>query len=157
MGGGFDEGAFIVLTMDFDQRGAKRAEHLHADRLIVNKGTGAAVGKLHAAQDEFVFAAQAVVGEKRARRMIVADFKSRDHLTLLGAVANQGHVTARAECESKSVEQYRFAGAGFAGQYRKAAAEIDVQPIDQDDVADGKPGEHSEVKSDVGGQMTEVR
>ena len=47
--------------------------------------------------------------------------------------------------------------AGFAGQYRKAAAEIDVQPIDQDDVADGKPGEHSEVKSDVGGQMTEVR
>src|SRR5271166_1251949 len=129
-----DEGAFIVLTVDFDQRGAKRAQYLHADRLMVDKGAGAAVGKLHPAQNELVLAAQAVVDKKRARRVVLADFKSGNHLTLLGAVAHQGHVAARAEREGKSVKQYGFAGAGFAGQHGKTRAEIDVQSIDKDDV-----------------------
>lgn len=153
MCGGFDEGAFIVLTVDFDECGAERAQYLHADRLIVDKGAGAAIGKLHPAQNEFVLATQAIVGKKHTRRMILADFKSGNHLTLLGAVAHQGHVAARAERKGKRVEQYGFAGAGFAGQHGKTGAEIDVQPIDKDDVADGEPGEHS----DVGGQSSKVR
>jgi hypothetical protein len=88
--------------------------------------------------------------------MVLADFKSGNHLTLLGAVAHQGDVAARAKRESKSVEQYGFAGASFAGQHGKTGAEIDVQPIDKNDVADGEPGEHSEVRcrrSDIGAQM----
>ena len=156
MRGRFDEGALIVLTVDFDERYAKRAQDLHTDRLIVDKGAGAAVGKLHPAQNELVFAAQAIVGKERARRMVLADFKSGNHLTLHGAVAHQGDVAARSERKSKSVEQDGFAGAGFAGQYGKTGAEIDVQPIDKDDVADGEPGEHSEVRcrrSDIRAQM----
>ena len=88
--------------------------------------------------------------------MVLADFKSGNHLTLLGAVAHQGDVAARAKGKGKSIEQDGFAGSGFASQHGKTGAEIDVQPIDKDDVADGKPGEHSEVRcrrSDIRIQM----
>ena len=81
MHGRFDEGTFVVLTVDFDERRAKDAQYLHADRLIVDKGAGTAVGKLHPAQNEFILGAEAVVGKKRARRMVLADFKSGNHLT----------------------------------------------------------------------------
>ena len=58
----------------------------------------------------------------------------------------------RAEGEREGVEQDRLAGAGFAGQHGKAGGKIDVEPIDQDDVADREPCEHG---SDDGGQMTD--
>ena len=46
---GIDQGAFVMLAMDFDQRAAQRFDNLHAHRLIVDKGARAPVGKLHAA------------------------------------------------------------------------------------------------------------
>ena len=52
VGAGIDQRAGIVLAMDFHQRGAQRLERLHADRLFVDKGPRAAVGKLHPAQDQ---------------------------------------------------------------------------------------------------------
>ena len=51
MGRGIDQRALVMLAVDFDQRGADRLQGLHADRLIVDEGAGAAVGELHAAQD----------------------------------------------------------------------------------------------------------
>ena len=74
--------------------------------------------------------------------MLLGKLEGRGHLALLGALAHQRRLAARAEREREGIEQDRFAGAGLAGQHRKAGAEIDVEPIDQDDVADGKPGEH---------------
>src|SRR5262249_59109622 len=82
MGGCFDEGALIVLAMDFDERAAEHAQYLHVDRLIVDKGAAAAVGKLHPAQNELVLAGKAVVGKKRARRLVDPVFKSVGPLTL---------------------------------------------------------------------------
>ena len=141
---GIDEGAVVVLAVNFDQRGAERAQHLHADRLIVDEGAGAAVGKLHPAHDQFVIAAEIVVGEYAARRMCLGDVEDGGHLPLLGALAHQRRIAARAERKREGIEQDRFAGAGLAGQHGKAGAEIDVQPIDQDDVADGKAGQHDQ-------------
>ena len=51
VGRGIDQRALVMLAVDFDQRGADRLQGLHADRLIVDEGAGAAVGELHAAQD----------------------------------------------------------------------------------------------------------
>ena len=151
MGRGIDESAIVMLAVDFNQRGAERAQHLHADRLIVDEGAGAAVGELHPAHDQFVVAAKIVVGEHAARRMLLGDFERGGHLTLFGAFTHQGRVAARAERQRKRVEQDRFAGAGLAGQRGKAGAEIDVQAIDQNDVADGKASEHGDdEESDVG-------
>ena len=52
MGGGVHQRAFVVLAVDLDQRLAELLQDLHAHRLIVDKGAGAAVGELHAAQDQ---------------------------------------------------------------------------------------------------------
>ena len=51
-------------------------------------------------------------------------------------------IAASAERQRKRIQQDRFAGAGFAGQHGKAFGEVDVEPLDQDDVTDRKPGQH---------------
>ena len=142
MGRRVDKGALVVLAVDFHQRRAERAQHLDADRLVVDEGAGAAVGELHAPHDQFVFTAEIVFRQQPARRMILRQVESGDHLALLGALAHHGGVAARAERQRESIEQDRFAGAGLAGQRGEAGPEIDVQAIDQDDVADGKASEH---------------
>ena len=62
MGRGIDQRALVVLAVDFDQRRADRLQGLHADRLVVDEGAGAAVGQLHAAQDHLAGVVEAVVG-----------------------------------------------------------------------------------------------
>ena len=100
---------------------------------------------LHAPQDQLV-----VRRRDRCRRAdaragcSLAELEDRGHLALLGAFAHQRRFAARAEREREGIEQDRFAGAGLAGQRREAGAEIDVEPVDQDDVADGEPGEHGD-------------
>ncbi len=83
-----------------------------------------------------------VVGEHAARRMLLGDVEDGGHLTLFGALAHQRGIAAGAERQGKGIEQDRFAGAGLAGQHRETGPEIDVQPIDQNDIADGKADEH---------------
>ena len=97
---------------------------------------------MHPAHDQFVLAAEIVLGEHAARRMLLGEIEGGNHLALFGALAHQRHVAARAERKRKRVEQDRFAGAGLAGQRGKAGSEIDVQPFDQNDVADGKARQH---------------
>ena len=151
-----DEGAVGVLAVDFHQRRAERAQRLDADRLVVDEGAGAAVGELHPAHDHLVVVAEIgeeiVVGEHAARRMLLGDVEDGGHLTLLGALAHQRGVAAGAERQGEGIEQDRFAGAGLAGQHRETGPEIDVQPIDQDDIADGKADEH-EASDTVAGRI----
>ncbi len=68
--------------------------------------------------------------------------ESGSHLAVLGAGADHCGIAAGAEREREGIEEDRFAGAGLAGECGKAGPEIDVQAIDQDDVADGKAGQH---------------
>ena len=133
---GIDEGAFVMLAVNFDQSRAERAQHLHADRLVVDKGASPAVGELHPPHDQLVLADKIVVGQHAARRMVFGDIEGGDHLAVLGALAHQSRIAAGAEREREGVEQYRFAGAGLAGQRGKPGAEIDIEPVDQNDVAD---------------------
>ena len=141
-----DERAVVVLAVDFHEYRAERAQHLHADRLIVDEGSGPAVGELHPPHDQFVVAAgiayQIVVRQHAARRVAFRDVECRDHLALFGALADQRRVAARAERKRKGIEQDRFAGAGLAGQRGKAGSEVDIQPVDQDDVADREASQH---------------
>ena len=139
---GVDEGAFVVLAVNLDQSRSQRAQDLDADRLVVDEGARAAVGELRPAHDQFVFADKIVVGQHAARRMIFGDVEGGNHLAVLGALAHQSRVAAGAERQREGVEQDRFAGAGFAGQRGKAGAEIDIEPVDQNDVADGKASQH---------------
>ncbi len=130
-----DEGALVMLAVDFHESRAKRAQHLHGDRLIVDEGPRPAVGELHAAHDQRIVAIEFVVGKNAARRVVRRKLEGGSDLTVLGAGAHQRRVAAGAERQRKGVEQDRFAGAGLAGKRGKSRAEIDVQPVDQNDVA----------------------
>ena len=116
--GGIDERAFIVLSVDFHQRAADAAQHLHTDRLIVEERTGAAVGELHPAQDEIIIARNVVRPQDCPCRMVRRDVESCGHLTLLGPQAHQAGIPASPEREREGIEQNRFAGAGFSSQHR---------------------------------------
>ena len=69
MRGRIHQRALVMLAMDFDQGRAKGFQSLNADGLIVEKGTGAPVGKLNAAQDQIVLGVDPLVLQKRTRRM----------------------------------------------------------------------------------------
>ena len=90
-----DQGAGVVLAMNFNERGAQGLQRLHADRLVVDEGAGAAVSELHAAQDHRLIDGD--VGEQRARRVLRRQFEHRGDLALLGALTHQGDVTASAQ------------------------------------------------------------
>ncbi len=51
-----------------------------------------------------------------------------------------------AERERKAVEQDRLARAGLAGEHGEPFAEAQIEPIDQDDVADGELGQHGSAR-----------
>ena len=70
------------------------------------------------------------------------DLEHGGYLALLGAVPHQRLVAAPAQRQGEGIEQDRLAGAGLAGEHGKTFGEIDVEPVDQDDVADGKSRKH---------------
>ena len=86
-----------------------------------------------------------VLGEEPARRMVGRDVEYRRHLPLLRAMANKARVPAPAERQRESIKQNGFARTGFTGEDGKAVQEIDIEPLDQDDVADRKPGQHAKL------------
>ena len=142
-----DERALVVLAVDLDQRRPERLEHLHAHRLVIHEGAGAPVGELHAPQDQAVLGGDAVLGEQRERRMAAFDVERRRDLALFGAVAHQAGIAAAAERQREGIEQDRLAGAGLAGQHRQSGRIVDVEPFDENDVADREAREHSVLRS----------
>ncbi len=86
-----------MLAVNFDQRRTERAQHLHADRLIVDEGARAAIGELNAPHDQFVFGAKIVLGEDAAGRMIGGKLEGGGDLALLRAGTHQRRFAAGAE------------------------------------------------------------
>ena len=61
---------------------------------------------------------------------------------LLGAGAEELGIGATPKGEAEGVEQDRLAGAGLAGQHGEAGTDLQVQPVDEDDVADRQVQQH---------------
>ncbi len=145
---GIDQRALVMLAVNLDQRGADRFQGLHADRLVVDEGAGAAVGQLHATENHLArtfnaCVVEAVLGEDPCGRMALGDVERRRHLALLGAMADETRIAAAAERQRECIEQDGFARAGLAGQHREATGEFDIEPFDQDDVTDRQTGQHA--------------
>lgn len=54
----------------------------------------------------------------------------------------QPTVTARAKRQSQGIKQDRLAGSGLAGQHAQSGAKIQIQAVNQDNITDGKAGQH---------------
>ena len=143
MGRGIDQRALVVLAVDLDQRRAEALEHLHADRLVVDEGARAAVGELHAAQDQLVLGRRCrwppgarAPGGRRQRRTAAVTWPC-------SAPWRTSAASPRAPSASANASSRIDLPAPVSPvSTDKPAGEIDVEPVDQDDVADRKPGQH---------------
>jgi hypothetical protein len=61
---GVDKRAVVVLAVDFDQHLPGLAHQLHADRLVVDIGLGAAIGRSDAAEDQVAVVVDAVFAQE---------------------------------------------------------------------------------------------
>jgi hypothetical protein len=134
-----------MLTVNFDQSGAEASQRLDRYRLIVDESAGLAIKRLDAAQDQVVLRINAMFGQKRAGRMAGRHIEYRGDLPLFGTLAHQPRIAARTKRKRKGIEQNRFASAGLTGEHGQSLGEIEIEFVDQNDVANGQTDEHDTV------------
>ena len=132
-----------MLAVDFDNAGGNGPQRLGAQRLVVEKGAGAAIGHLDAAQQQVAIDVEVLRGGRKSGRVVLGQIEDRRHLALSLALAHQRAITAPAESQGKGIEQDRFARPGLACQHCQPVAEIQIQPINQHDIADGQLDKHA--------------
>ncbi|KAF0119280.1 MAG: hypothetical protein FD152_4532, partial [Xanthobacteraceae bacterium] len=137
-----DQRAVGVLAVDLDERTADGAQHLHAHRLVVDEGAGAAVGQLHAPEDHVPFGIEVGLGRDAAGRVVERHVEDGGHLPLVLAMADESGIATGAERQRSGVEEDGLAGAGLTRQHGESLGEGQIEPVDQDDVADRKLNEH---------------
>ena len=77
-----------------------------------------------------------LIGEPRRDRLATRDVELRGELGALGAGLQLPQLEPVAEKERERVEQDRFAGAGLARQHREAGLELEIERLDNDEIAD---------------------
>ena len=142
---GAEQPAFIMLAMNFNQRGAQFAQQRRRNRLIVHESPAAAIGLQLAAQDDGAIGLQLVFGQQGADRVFRANIKFRHHPRRIAAGPHQPHIGPAAQYQAQRIEQDRFARPGLAGQDDKPRRELDGQRLDQHDIMNGKRGQHAAV------------
>ena len=130
--------ALVVLSVDLDQRGGERAKRLGADALVIDVSPGASVRELHPAQDQFVADLDVLAFQHGVSGVALRQVEDGGHLSLRLAMAHEAAVAARADRQRKRVEEDRLAGPGLPGEDRQAGRELEVEPIDQNHVANGE-------------------
>ncbi len=113
-----------MLAVNFNERLADLPHQLNANRLVVDERLGAAVGRLHAAEDQIAIVVDAVLAQEEPRRMAGRDVEDSGNLAPVLAVAHERTVAAAAQRKRQTVEKNGFARAGFAGQHRKPGSKL---------------------------------
>ncbi len=142
MGARINERPVVVLAVNLDELAADAPERLRRDALVVDEGPAAAVGQLHAPQDEAAAGLDALRLRSGDRRVVRPKLERRADLAKLGAMAHEARLSLSSERQRKSVQQDGFAGARLAGQNGQPAVKLEVELVDQDNVADGEVYQH---------------
>ena len=139
-----EQAAIVMLAVDFHQRRAQFSKQRGGRRLIVDKAAAAAVAFDDPPNDQrfAAFDLEAIIREQRQRGASFGWIEARRHHRLRRAGAHQRAIAARAEREPQRIEQDRFARPRLSGQHAEAAVEIQIERLDQHDIADGKGGQH---------------
>ena len=140
-----DQAAVVVLAVNFDKRRGDFAQQRHADRLIVEKGLRSAV-RLELALEDQRFAGLdlqfGILDDAAHRLWKRSEFEAGRHACPAFAGAHESAVGPIAEHQPERVEQDRFTRTGLAGEDAEAPGKLQVERLDQDDVSDGKSGQH---------------
>ena len=135
-----------MLAVNVDQMLAQVFHLGHRRRSRIDPRATLAAGVEHAPQQHrFVLADQIVLDEPGAHRWRVRDIEFSGEFGAVGAGAQLPRQEPVAEQQAECIEQDRFAGAGFAGQYGETGIEFDIQRIDNDKVANRERAQHGQV------------
>ena len=74
--------------------------------------------------------------------MFARDVERRRHLPLLGAAAHQARVAAAPSASANASSRIDLPAPVSPVSTDKPGRKVDVEPVDQDDVADREAGEH---------------
>lgn len=96
-----------------------------------------------AAKEKRILPIEALLREQRTNGVRLGNREARDGGSLSRAGSKEGRIGARTQREAKSVEEDRLSRAGFAGKNGEPGTERKIEPVDQDDVAQGKATQHS--------------
>jgi len=134
----------LVLAVDLDQGLTDLAQGGDARRLVVDEGAAAAVGGQGAAQDQLLAGGdiEAALADQGDQGRVVGGGEDGGGRGLFGPGPHQTGVGACPQRQAEGVENDRLAGPGLAGQHGQAAMDLEVERIDQHDVADGEGGQH---------------
>ncbi len=138
--------AVVMLAVDLHQRRAEALQHLHAHRLIVDEGAGAAVAPIaRGAGSDASSAGMSFVGEHRARRMPGRQLERRRSRCPAPRPAAPAPASPRPPSASaKASSRMDLPAPVSPVSTDRPDGEIDIEPVDQNDVADGKPGKHAD-------------
>ena len=137
---GVQQAAIVMLAVNLHQHRADLAQQPGGGGLIVDAGAAAAVG-LHDPADHHRFAGldlEPVLRQQRERTVVGAQIEGGRHHRLRRALPHQPAFGALAQRQPQRIEQDGFSGPGFPGQRAQPRLKIQVQCLDQHDVADGK-------------------
>ena len=140
-----DQAAVIVLAVEFDQTSRQLAQQRDADRLIVDRGLRTAVRLDLALEDQRLARFDNQFGGIESGANSTGKLRELEHrrnARRLLPRAHQPAIRPVAQHQPQRIEQDRLARPGLAGEHTEAAGKFQLQRLDQDNIADGKPGEH---------------
>ncbi len=132
-----------VLAVQVHQPLAERGELRERHRLAVDESARAALRIEHATHQHLALVAgQRVLREPGAYAGCVGHVERGGQLRPLGARTNLANLETVAEQQPERVEQDRLACAGLAGQHGESGIELDIERVDEHEVADRQQAQH---------------
>ena len=131
-----------MLAVDFDEGRPDRLQNLDADRLIVDEGASPSVGHLDATQNQV-----AVDVDIRSRRdeacgMVDGAVENSRDLALRFSMPDEASVASPTKSQRKGIEENRLASPRLTGEDGEALMEMELELVDEDDVANRKLDQH---------------
>ena len=141
--GGIGQTHLLMLALHFDQQRANTAQQPSPNRLVIHKRSGPPILRHDPPQHDLILRGQPLLLQQRGQRRVARGSKARGDASLFGRRAHQPAIGAGAKRKAKTVQQNRLASPGFAGQHGQALAERQIQPLDQNDIANRQRGQHA--------------
>ena len=133
----------LVLAVDVHQPSAQGAQLLYGHGAAVDPGPRAALAADHPAQVAFAVGRQVLFLQPAFDLGQGREVEACGHLGPLAAMADEAGVGAFAQRQAEGIDQDRLARARLAGQHRHAGADLQLQRLHDDEVADVDVGQHA--------------
>jgi hypothetical protein len=138
-----DQGLILHLTVHFDEQLAELTQRLYWHRLAVDVSPRTAVRADDATQLAFALVLDRLICEPGKRGIVTGKRECRRHLSAFAAVPYNFRACASAGRKQQGIDQNGFARTGFAGEHGQTGIELELDGIDNGEIANLNVREHS--------------